>query len=135
MELSPYGELLGIMTSVANNNNSPSLQIGKVIAPPPEIKIAYNGIVLEKEELWINSNLLVGYPRTAAGHIVSATQNAAGGGGYAEYASHNHGIDNDFTDSWQYTDTLKVGEDVFIMPFFFNNDTQMYAILGQATKL
>ena len=79
--------------------------------------------------------MLQGYPRTAKGHIVSATQNAAGGGGYAEYASHNHEIDNDYTDSIIMTDTLKVGEFVFLMPFFFNDDRQKFAIMGQAVKL
>jgi hypothetical protein len=135
MDNNPYSGILSLISNVSSSNNSPSLQIGKVIAPPPEIQIAYNGIILEKEELWINSNLLVGYPRTAAGHIVSATQNRAGGSGDAQYESHNHDINNDFTDSWQYTDTLKVGEYVFVMPFFYGSDTQVYAILGQATKL
>ena len=135
MKENPYGKLLDLVAGVSQSTNSPSLQIGKVIAPPPEIRIAYNGIELEKEELWINSNLLVGYPRTAAGHIVSATQNRAGGSGDAQYESHNHDINNDFSDSWTYTDTLKVGEYVFVMPFFDDQQKQVYAILGQATKL
>lgn len=133
--VNPYGEFLGIMSRISNQNNSPSLQIGRVIAPPPEVKISYNGIILTKEDLWCDHSLLQGYPRTAKGHIVSATQNAAGGGGYAEYASHNHEIDNDYTDSIIMTDTLKVGEFVFLMPFFFNDDRQKFAIMGQAVKL
>jgi hypothetical protein len=68
-------------------------------ASPPDIKVRYNGIILTKEELWISHYLLAGYGRTAKGHLVSATQNRAGGSGDAAYQSHNHDIDNDYTDS------------------------------------
>ena len=131
----PYGELLGIIGRVSRENNSPSLQIGRVISPPPEIAISHNGIVLKKEDLWISHYLLTGYPRTARGHLVSATQYRGGGGGDSAYESHNHDIDNDYTDTIFTTDTLKVGEFVFLMPFFFNGDRQQFAVLDQAIKL
>lgn len=131
----PYGELIGMIGSISTENNTPSLQIGRVVAAPPEIQIAYNGIILTKKELWINSFLLQGYPRTARGHITSGTQPTAGGSGDAAYESHAHGIDNDYADSINLTDTLKIGEFVFLMPFYFNKDRQQFAILAQATKL
>ena len=61
------------------SSNSPSIQIGEILQSPPDIKVKYNGIVLTKEELWISHYLLAGYGRTARGHLVSATQNRAGG--------------------------------------------------------
>jgi hypothetical protein len=132
----PYGKLLDIMAGVGKDVNSPSIQIGKVITPPPEIKISYNGITLEKEEIWISKYLLVDYERTAKGHIASATQNRAGGGGYAQYESHNHDIDNDYTDNIIYTDTLKPGDYVSIMPMMSEDGTsQQYIILDQIVRL
>jgi len=132
----PYGTILGVMAGVSKNTNSPSIQIGKVIAAPPEIKISYNGIILEKQEIWISEYLLVGYERKAKGHIVSATQNRAGGGGYAQYESHNHDIDNDYTDNIIYTDTLKPGDYVSIMPMVSEDgSSQQYVILDKIVRL
>ena len=136
MKKNPYTEILGIMDGVAANNQSPVIGIGQVISPPPEIKISYNGIVLEKDEIWISHYLLVDYPRTARGHIVSATQNRAGGSGYATYESHNHDIDNDYTDTIFYTDTLKIGEYVSVMPIQSSDGSnQQYIILDQIVRL
>jgi len=132
----PYGAMLDVMAGVSKNTNSPSIQIGKIIAPPPEIQVSYDGTILEKEELWISEYLLIGYERTAKGHIVSATQNRAGGGGYAQYESHNHDIDNDYTDNIIYTDTLKVGEYVSIMPMMSEDgSSQQYIILDKIVRL
>lgn len=132
----PYEEILGVMASVSKNNNSPSIQVGKIISPPPEIQVSYNGIILEKEELWISQYLLVGYERTAKGHIISATQNRAGGGGMAEYESHNHDINNDYTDNIIYTDTLKPGDYVSIDPIMSEDGTsQQYIIQDKIVRL
>ncbi len=132
----PYGTILNIMQGVSKNTNSPSIQIGKILSPPPEIQVFYNGIILEKPEVWISQYLLVGYERTAKGHIVSATQNRAGGGGYAQYESHNHDIDNDYTDNIIYTDTLKAGDYVSIMPMMSEDgSSQQYIILDKIVRL
>ena len=115
MQKNPYISLLNLMEQVSRSSNSPDIQIGQILASPPDIKVRYNGIILTKEELWISHYLLAGYGRTAKGHLVSATQNRAGGSGDAAYQSHNHDIDNDYTDSVIYTDTLKPGMYVAIM--------------------
>jgi hypothetical protein len=124
------------MAGISKNNNSPSIQIGKVIASPPNIQISYNGIILEKEEIWISQYLLIGYERTAEGHIVSATQDASGGTGDAEYAAHHHSIDNDYTDTVIYTDTLVEGDDVAIMPMMSEDgSSQQYIVLDKIVHL
>ena len=80
--------------------------------------------------------MLVGYERTAKGHIVSATQNRGGGGGYAAFESHNHDIDNDYTDNIVYTDTLKAGDYVSIMPMMSEDgSSQQYIILDKIVRL
>ena len=134
----PYANFLNIVQGISQNNNSPCMQIGKVISPPPNIQIQYNGIILDKRELWINDYLLTGHSRTKQGHIVSATQNSAGGGGYAEYASHNHAIDNDYTDTDITTDTdLKAGSYVALMPLECSEDrtTQQYIVLCHIKRI
>lgn len=132
----PCGRLLRVMAGISKNNNSPSIQIGKVIASPPNIQISYNGIILEKEEIWISQYLLIGYERTAEGHIVSATQDASGGTGDAEYAAHHHSIDNDYTDTVIYTDTLVEGDDVAIMPMMSEDgSSQQYIVLDKIVHL
>jgi hypothetical protein len=73
--------------------------VGKVLTPPPDLSVAWNDIVITKEQIYLNEYWLPGHTRTHKGHIVSATQDRAGGGGYAEFASHNHVIHNDYTDT------------------------------------
>lgn len=119
------------MEQVSRSSNSPSIQIGEILQSPPDIQVKYNGIVLTKEELWISHYLLAGYGRTARGHLVSATQNRAGGSGDAAYQSHNHDIHNDYTDSVITTDTLKPGMKVAIMPMLVNGKIQQYVILDE----
>ncbi|MCI7544464.1 MAG: DUF2577 domain-containing protein [Megasphaera elsdenii] len=135
MQKNPYISLLNLMEQVSRSSNSPDIQIGQILSSPPDIKVRYNGIILTKEELWISHYLLAGYGRTAKGHIVSATQNRAGGSGDAAYQSHNHDIDNDYTDSIIYTDTLKPGMYVAIMPMLINGRIQQYIILDEIVRI
>lgn len=47
MKKNPYSELLGIMNGVGKNNQSPVIQIGTILEPPPNIKVRYKSIILE----------------------------------------------------------------------------------------
>lgn len=137
MHENPLGTILGVMKGVSENSNSPSIQIGKIIQAPPEIKVSYNGIILDKKDVWISEYLLIGYARTGRGHIVSETQPRSGGGGDAEFASHTHAIDNDYTDTIIYTDTLNAGDFVAVMPMMSSEDgsAQQYIILDKIVHL
>lgn len=136
MNETPESQLFGILNGVAKNNQPETIQIGKVLAPPPNIKVQYKDFILEKEDVWISEYLLIGYERTAKGTIVSETQPRGGGGGYAEYASHTHDIKNPYTDNIIYTDTLKPGEYVSIMPIQqVEGTTQQYIILDKIVHL
>lgn len=135
MQKNPYISLLNLMEGISRGCNSPSIQIGEILASPPEIQVLYHGIVLTKEELWISRYLLADYDRTAKGHLKSATQDRSGGSGDSSYESHNHDIDNDYTDSVIYTDTLKPGMFVAIMPMFLNGKVQQYIILDEIVRL
>lgn len=136
MNETPESQLLGILNGVAKNNQPETIQIGKVLAPPPNIKVQYKDFILEKEDVWISEYLLIGYERTAKGVIVSETQPRSGGGGYSLFASHTHEINNPYTDNIIYTDTLKPGEYVSIMPIQqVEGTTQQYIILDRIVHL
>lgn len=136
MNKTPESQLLCILNGVAKNNQPETIQIGKVLAPPPNIKVQYKDFILEKEDVWISEYLLIGYERTAKGTIVSETQPRSGGGGYALFASHTHEINNPYTDNIIYTDTLKPGEYVSIMPIQqVEGTTQQYIILDKIVHL
>lgn len=136
MNETPESQLLGILNGVAKNNQPETIQIGKVLAPPPNIKVQYKDFILEKEDVWISEYLLIGYERTAKGVIKSETQPRSGGGGYALFASHTHEINNPYTDNIIYTDTLKPGEYVSIMPIQqVEGTTQQYIILDKIVHL
>ena len=107
-------------------------KIGKVLTPPSSLTVQLDDIVLERGEMYIFSYSLPGYTR----HMVGATSYRGGGGGYAEYESHNHPIDNDET----WTDTLKPGDLVGVIPLEGVTDSagdqsQMYLITGRLTRL
>lgn len=137
MNENPYQNLLNIIRDVSIESNSPVLVIGKVIQDLPNLKIQYNGIILDKHDLWINDYLLTKHTRTHKGHIVSATQYRAGGGGDAEFASHNHDIHNDYTDVETTTDSdLKTGFYVAMFPLQDSTDgtKQKYVVLCHITR-
>lgn len=108
MHENPFTGILSIMDSVAMEHKTPSACIGRVVAPPPNIRVSYKGIELTNKEIIIADYLLPGYTR----HVVGETSYRGGGGGYAEYESHNHPVDNDET----WTDTLRAGDLVAMIP-------------------
>ena len=125
-------KVLGIMHDVAESHVPTAQSVGIIVQPPPDIVVKWNNIELTKENIYIAEYLLVGYRREARGHIVSATQNRSGGSGDAAYASHNHDIDNDYTDDIIYTDTLKPGDLVSVLPCA---GSQLYIITDNLVKL
>ena len=125
-------KVLGIMHDVAESHVPTAQSVGIIVQPPPDIVVKWNNIELTKENIYIAEYLLVGYRREARGHIVSATQNRSGGSGDAAYASHNHDIDNDYTDDIIYTDTLKPGDLVSVLPCA---GSQLYIITDKLVKL
>lgn len=118
--------------SSAQSYVPPAPAVGIVISPPPNLIVKMNNIEINKENTYIAEYLLAGYRRTARGHFVSATQNAAGGSGEAQYENHKHGIDNDYTDDVIYTDTLKSGD---IVSVFTCEGSQLYIITDKLVKL
>ena len=113
----PYQGLLDLHHSIASEAGIQAVnKIGEIVAPPPNLQIRIDDNVLDARWFWIDQYWLQGHERHTKGHIISATQNRAGGGGYAEYASHNHDIHNDYTENIIMTDTWHVGDKVACIP-------------------
>lgn len=117
-------EIVDIMHGISKGARPQTPQLGIVLAPPPDIQIKLNNIVLTKKDIYINEHLLPWYVR----HYVGTTQNRSGGGGDAAFASHNHPINNDFT----ITDTLKVGDLVSVYPL---EGDQLYFVESKVVRL
>ena len=118
--------IVNIMHGISESHAPMQGSLGKVIAPPPNIDILWNGIHLTKEQIYISKYLLPNYTR----HMKGETSYRGGGAGDPAYESHNHPIDNDET----WTDTLKVGEWVTVFPVEMEGE-QLYMITDQMVKL
>lgn len=119
----PYKGLVNLNRKLAERAAlQPTVGIGVIVSPPPEIQIRYNGYILDKKHLWIDDYWIPGHTR----HMVGSTANRAGGSGDAAYESHNHPIDNDE----QLTDTWKVGDKVLLLPVTGddNKTTKQYIV-------
>ena len=115
----------------------PTAGIGVIVSPPPSIKIKHHGFILDAKNLWIDEYWLQGHTRTHSGNIVSETQPRGGGGGYAEFASHTHDINNPYTDTETLTDTWKIGDRVLLIPVTGddNKTTKQFIVLGKLRRL
>lgn len=107
----------------------PTIGIGYVVSPPPNIQIQYNGYILTSKYLWIDEYWLPGHTR----HMVGATSYRGGGSGDSAYESHNHPIDNDE----QLTDTWAAGDRVALLPITAedNRTTTQYIVLCKLKRL
>lgn len=129
-------EVVNVMHTIAQGARPQQTMVGIILQPPPDIQVQLNTIILTARDCYISEYWLIGHTRTAKGHLVSATQPRAGGSGDAQYASHNHDIDNDYTDSIIYTDTLKPGDLVSVIPIYSpNKEGQLYWIGEKVVKL
>ena len=119
--------LVDTIHGIAQSHTPMEAMVGKVISPPPNIKIAWNNIILTKEQIYIDVFLLRGYYREARGHLVSGTQLEDCGCG-----PHAHDIDNDYTETFITTDTLRPGDLVSVLPI---KGGQQFIILGRVIYL
>lgn len=122
--------IVDTMHNIAAGHAPMQGSLGKVVAPPPNIDILWNGIHLTKEQVYLNEQWLIGHKREARGHIVSGTQPASCPVG----APHTHPINNDYTETFIYTDTLKPGDWVTVFPVEMEGE-QLYMITAKMVKL
>lgn len=126
----PYKALVSLQKKLsAGAALQPGVGIGKVVSPPPNIQISYNGYILTSKYLWIDEYWIPGHTR----HMVGSTDYTAGGSGDAEYASHAHPIDNDEA----LTDTWRAGDNVLLLPVTGEDGrtTKQYVVLCKLKRL
>ena len=119
--------IVDVMHSVVQGDLPRGAQVGIVVSPPPSLVVKMNNIEITAKDVYCSRYLLPGYTR----HMVGQTNNRGGGSGDAAYESHNHPIDNDET----WTDTLKPGMYVAIMPMLINGRKQQYILLDEIVRL
>ncbi len=117
--------IIETMHDVAAAHESREASVGKIIAPPPDLKVEWNNIILTREQIYISERILIGHKREIRGHLVSGTQEAG-------HHVHTHAIDNDYTATMIYTDTLKPGDLVSVVPL---RDGQHFIISDKLVKL
>lgn len=126
----PYKALVSLQRRLSERAAmQPTIGIGYIVSPPPNIQVKYNGYILTSKYLWIDDYWLPGHTR----HMVGATSYRGGGSGDPAYESHNHPIDNDE----QLTDTWAVGDRVAMLPITAedNRTATQYIILGKLKRL
>lgn len=139
-------KIVEIMHGVSQANLPLEVGIGIVLSPPPEIKIAWNNIILEKQDLFIDAFLLKNYQRNikgsekiakAEGNIKTVTDNKRRGGGEPSFYSHNHkvnssykaNLEGEYQASAVYVDCgLVKGDRVSLLPVM---DGQKFIVLGK----
>lgn len=142
--------MVSTLHNIAAAHMPVGISVGRVLAPPPDIKIAWNNIILEKEQIYIDQFLLPQYKRMvkgdtklphAKGNIRTSTQNRRGGSGEPSFVSHVHKIHNsykadvesDYQASAIYTDAgLQAGDYVSVLPI---DGGQKFIILGKLVYL
>lgn len=110
---------------IAQSHAPMESMVGKVLSPPPNLRIAWNNIVLDKNQLYVDLLLMKTYFREVKGHLVSGTQPDG-------HHVHTHVIDNEYTATMIMTDTLKAGDLVSVLPV---KGGQQFIILGRVVWL
>ncbi|SNT18627.1 Protein of unknown function [Anaerovirgula multivorans] len=122
-------------------------QVGKVISPPPNIKVGLGDkIILDKEDLIISAHVLDGYQREIEVTGIRNTGLNASGGNMDFHLtgsppSKNYTITgfsipqsilNKSDGTLKYMDTLNAGDEVILIP---SNDHQKYYLVDKAVRL
>ncbi len=138
------------MHKIAHSHRAVEIGVGVVVQAPPELVIMWNGVPIEKEQIYIDQFLLPNYQRLSKGEtklpevkgaIRTNTQTRRGGSGKPSYTTHNHKINDDYKADAEgeykasviYTDVgLKVGDYVAMLPI---NGGQQFIVLSKLVYL
>jgi len=139
---SPYAKLLGMMRSEGGYSNPPSIIIGTVVSDNPLI-VDVGDLEVDKDNLYVADYLLKEHKREFKTDQMEITAQTVSGGGSHTHSypdgtitggAHTHNI-NELTvtkGEIEYTDTLKKGDEVAVMP---TADLQTYIILCRVVRL
>lgn len=106
--------MINAIHGIAASHAPVEIGVGIVIKPPVDLQIAWNNIILTKEQLYIDAFLLKKYARFskggmaqkneqgkldvpyAKGDIRTTSQSKRGGSGKPSFVSHSHKINNSY---------------------------------------
>ena len=116
----PVAGIFKIMQDEGSKLNPPTLSLGKVMTPYPEITIELGDMVLAREELKIADYLAKAYKRKieVKGVLTGKTNSTSGGSGDAAFSGHLHTISDtaSLVGEMMWTDTLNKGDEVLLLP-------------------
>lgn len=138
---------LAMLFKERENTSYMGPQMGTVISPPPDIKVGLGDkIILDKEDLILAAHVLAGYEREIEGNHITGSVFSSRGGKMDFHLtgnppSQNYTITNfsllastteKSEGTLKYTDTLKAGDKVILIP---SSDNQKYYLIDKAVKL
>lgn len=112
MKISPYSAMVEMMKKQGSFENPPTIQLGKILSPPPNLKVKINDLIIDNENIMIADSLLKEHTR--------------------EYKSSSDGSSWGNTNYFKYMDTLKSGDIVAALP---TESKQTYIILARVVSL
>lgn len=127
----PYTELAKEFKK-RDNISVQGITVGEVTSPPPNLIIIVNGFILDKKQLIVANYLLNGYKRemevAGSGKITAKTPPPP----LIHYDEHTVVESISLTGDITFTDTLKTGDKVIVMPSIDNN---IYYVLSKVGVL
>ena len=130
MKENPYSNLIEIMQKQGSSSNPPSIQIGIVVDPPPNLIIKVNDLEIDKNNILISDYLLKGYKQKITIPETIATGRTSEAGEH----SHSHSVNRIGIVDAEITlvDALKVGDKLVVLP---TSDMQTYIIIARVVSL
>jgi hypothetical protein len=113
MQENPLKMIIEVMRKEGSKFNPPSVLLGEVLNPPPELIVKVNGIQIDKDNILVSDYLLNGYLR----------QYQTSGLSPELWSS---------TAQIKFIDTLKVGDTLAILPTM---DRQKFIIISKVVSL
>lgn len=135
MKNNPYSKIIEIMKDKGSANNPPSIQIGEVISPPPNLIIKIGDLQVDKDNILIADYLLRDHMREVrTDGMTNIPSKQYETGTTTVNSNHSHSIES-FTihNTKMYTDdTLIKGDLLAVMPVY---DRQLYIILARLKEV
>lgn len=138
MKDNPYSKIIEIMQKQGSTSNPPSIQIGEVISPPPNLIVKINDLQIDKDNILIADYLLKDHMREVRTDTMTNVPSKQYETGRTTISGGSLGHDHNIVEltlhnTKMYTDdTLKVGDLLAVMPVY---DRQLYLILARLKEV
>ena len=131
--MNPYSEIIKLIQIYGASYNPPAIEIGEVVAPPPNIAVRVGDLQIDKDNILIADYLLSDYERevsvdetSEAGTITEIITREPYTEATHEIAKYN------LTGSIKFKDTLRQGDLIAVLS---TADRQTYIILARVVRL